>query len=171
MTGDHDDGAEVQRAFQQLVGGLDYPMYVVTAAGADGQRAGCLVGFATQASIDPGRVLVLLSKENETFRIAQQSQLLGVHYLHEGNRALASLFGEESGDWTDKFARCEWREGPGGVPMIAGVRGVVVGRVLARLDAGDHVAHLLDPVAVEVGEDRPALTYQAVRDLDPGHPA
>ena len=38
-----------------FVGALDYPMYVVTAAGAGAEWDGCLVGFATQCSIDPAR--------------------------------------------------------------------------------------------------------------------
>ena len=46
--------SEVEEHFQALVAGLDYPMYVVTVA-ADGDRAGCLVVFATKASIDPPR--------------------------------------------------------------------------------------------------------------------
>ena len=36
---------------------LDYPMYVATVRVGE-HRAGCLVGFATQASIDPPRFLV-----------------------------------------------------------------------------------------------------------------
>ena len=53
--------------FHSLVSGLDYPMFVVTAA-APGDRAGCLVGFTTQASIKPPWPLVLLSKSNRTYR-------------------------------------------------------------------------------------------------------
>ena len=112
----------LRSAFEDLVGGLDYPMYVVTAA-VDGERAGCLVGFAAQASIDPQRLVVMVSKANETFRIASKADVLGVHYLGQDNEDLAELFGEESGDWTDKFARCKWQEGPSGVPILADVRG------------------------------------------------
>lgn len=40
-------------SLEALTAALDYPMFVVTVA-AGGERAGCLVGFATQCSIDPG---------------------------------------------------------------------------------------------------------------------
>ena len=43
---------EPEATFNSLVGDLDYPMFIVTAC-ADGERSGCLIGFATQASIDP----------------------------------------------------------------------------------------------------------------------
>ena len=161
---------DLHATFESLVADLDYPMYVVTAAdGTD--RAGCLVGFVTQASIDPPRLLVLLSKANDTLRVASVTDVLAVHYLDQSNHDLAALFGEESGDWTDKFARCEWRAGPSGVPVLVGVRGWIAGRVLDRLDAGDHVAHLLEPIDAEGGESGRPLTLRQVRDLDAGHPA
>jgi flavin reductase (DIM6/NTAB) family NADH-FMN oxidoreductase RutF len=161
---------DVHRTFEKLVSDLDPPMYVVTAA-AGGEQAGCLVGFATQASIDPPRLVVLLSKVNETFRIAQDAAVLGVHYLGADNKDLAALFGEESGDWTDKFSRCDWQPGPCDIPVLIGVRGWVAGRVLARLDAGDHVAHLLEPIDAGFAGGQAPLTLQQVTDLDPGHPA
>ena len=61
-------------AFEQVVGLLDYPMFVVTTrAGAD--RAGCLVGFTSQVSINPSRFLVGLSKRNHTYRVASDGAL------------------------------------------------------------------------------------------------
>ena len=53
MSPDHDPHGR----FNDLVGGLDYPMFIATARSERGERAGCLVGFATQCSIDPSRFL------------------------------------------------------------------------------------------------------------------
>ena len=74
--------------FNSLVGDLDYPMFIVTAC-ADGERSGCLIGFATQASIDPSRFLVCLSHKNRTYRVAQGTALLGVHFVPEEQAELA----------------------------------------------------------------------------------
>jgi flavin reductase (DIM6/NTAB) family NADH-FMN oxidoreductase RutF len=159
-------------AFDALVADLDYPMYVVTAAADHGSaRDGCLVGFASQASIDPPRLLVLLSKANRTYRLACRSEALVVHFLHRGNGALAARFGEETGDEVDKFAGCSWRPGPHGIPVLDGTRGWVAGGVLDRLDAGDHVAHLLEILEAGVDVPGPPLGYQEVRGMEPGHPA
>lgn len=166
--------AEAARVFHDLVSGIDYPMFIVTAAAGD-ERDGCLVGFATQASIDPPRLVVMLSKANRTFRIAAGSPQLVVHFLHQANRDLASLFGEATGDQVDKLAGCEWRSVEGvGPPILTGTRGWVAGSILARMDCGDHVAHLIDVTAG--GRDRASptgsqLSFQAVKDLEPGHPA
>jgi hypothetical protein len=60
-----------------FVARLDYPMFVVTVADAGtGERAGCLVGFATQCSINPFRFLVCLSRANRTHRVASRSEVL-----------------------------------------------------------------------------------------------
>ena len=47
-------------AFNAIVGDLEYPMFIVTARAGD-ERLGCLVGFATQTSIDPPRFAACLS--------------------------------------------------------------------------------------------------------------
>jgi flavin reductase (DIM6/NTAB) family NADH-FMN oxidoreductase RutF len=155
--------------FDRFVDGLDYPMLVVTVA-HDGERSGCLVGFATQCSIDPPRLLVCLSKANHTYRLARDAGLVAVHLPARDQHDLAELFGGETEDEVDKFERCDWAEGPGGTPLLATPRRLV-GRVLARHDLGDHVGFLLDPVSAEHLDDRPPLTLGMVGDVDPGHPA
>jgi flavin reductase (DIM6/NTAB) family NADH-FMN oxidoreductase RutF len=158
-------------SFAELAALLDYQMLVVTAA--DGtERDGCLVGFSSQSSIDPPRFLVGLSDKNRTTRIAQRSDLLAVHFLTRDQRALAELFGGETGDERDKLAEVEWSPGPAGVPLLADCRYRFCGRVLERVALGDHIAHLLEPDDVVVGEGRPEwLTFQLTRDIDPGHEA
>jgi flavin reductase (DIM6/NTAB) family NADH-FMN oxidoreductase RutF len=156
--------------FTDLAGDLDHPMLIVTAAGA-GEISGCLVGFATQCSIDPPRFLVCVSDKNHTFRVAMAADHLAVHVLGPGHHGLARLFGEESGDEVDKFAGIAWSRGPGGAPILADCDRWFVGRVLDRVPLGDHVGHVLEPVAVQAGGTRGQLGFQAVRDLDPGHDA
>ena len=156
--------------FDQFVGRLDYPMFVVTTA-HDGRRAGCLVGFTSQVSIDPPRMLVCLSVQNHTYRVARDADLLGVHVLDPDRPELAELFGETTGDDVDKFSRCRWTSGPGDVPLLDDCARHLVGRVLARHAFGDHVGFLLEPVHVGVRDEGEALSVEQVEDLDPGHPA
>ena len=155
--------------FDRFIEGLDHPMLVVTVAHG-GERSGCLVGFATQTSIDPPRLLVCLSKANHTYGVAERAALLGVHVPAADQHDLAELFGGETEDEVDKFVRCAWSAGPGGTPLLDTPRRLV-GRVLARHDVGDHVGFLLEPLTAERLDERPALTMRMVADVDPGHPA
>ena len=156
--------------FDAFVEDLDYPMFVVTTA-HDGRLAGCMVGFTTQASIDPPRMLVCLSVRNHTHRVAEQADLLAVHVLDPDEGPLAELFGGETGDEVDKFARVAWSPGPGGVPLLVECPRRFVGKVLERFALGDHTGFLLEPVWVESRSSGPALGFQQVEDLEPGHEA
>jgi len=161
---------EEEATFNSLVGDLDYPMFIVTAR-AGGERSGCLIGFATQASIDPPRFLVCLSHENRTYRVGRRAELLGVHFVPEEANALAELFGGETGDEVDKFARCAWRPGPGGTPLLDDCPNRFVGRVLERMDAGDHDAFLLESVLAERGTDADEFAFHRAKRIEPGHEA
>ncbi|MFE1316180.1 flavin reductase family protein [Kitasatospora phosalacinea] len=153
---------------------LDPPVYVVT-TGADGTRAGCLVGFGSQCSIRPERFAVWLSHSNRTHRVAARATALAVHLLppDDAGRALARLFGENTGDEVDKFARVSWRPGPAGVPVLTDAAAWFAGRVVGRVEGGDHTAFLLDPLAGGRADPPPptALTLRDVAGLDAGHPA
>ncbi|MFB7864325.1 flavin reductase family protein [Streptomyces sp. NPDC056069] len=152
---------------------LDGPMYVVTAASGSA-RAGCLVGFVSQCSIDPPRFAVWLSVANHTYRVACEAEYLTVHLLHHGDRALAELFGGETGDRVDKFARVAWRPGTEGSPVLEQPSVWFTGRIEGRMEGGDHVGFLLAPVAVcppYEGKPPPLLRLRELTDLDPGHPA
>lgn len=158
-------------AFEKLVSLLDYPMFVVTTRVGD-ELAGCLVGFASQVSIDPPRFMAGLSKRNHTYRIAKGANHLAVHLIERRHCDLARLFGGETGDETDKFARCAWHSGPHGLPILDDATGWFAGRVLNRYDVGDHVGFLLEPVDGSAPQRFEQLvTFSDVRDLDPGHEA
>src|SRR6185295_8603625 len=113
--------------FDALVGDLEYPMFIVTARAGE-EPLGCLVGFATQMSIDPPRFVIGLSHNNRKYRRGRDAELLGVHCVPADAEALAELFGGETGDEVYKFARCEWHEGPGGVPLLDACPNRFVGR-------------------------------------------
>lgn len=156
--------------FDAFIGGLDYPMFVVTAA-ANRERSGCLVGFATQANIDPPRMLVCISTANHTYAVARGANYLAVHVLAPDQRDLAELFGSETGDEVDKFDSCRWRPGPGGVPLLEDCPRFMVGRVLWQHPFGDHAGFLLEPVEVEAASDTEGMSLDDIDDLEPGHPA
>jgi flavin reductase (DIM6/NTAB) family NADH-FMN oxidoreductase RutF len=152
------------------LGELDYPMFIVTAA-AGGERAGCLVGFATQCSIDPVRFIVCLSDKNRTFRVAGDARILVVHLVPERAEHLAKLFGSETGDEVDKFARCSWQPGPEGTPVLDDCGNWFAGRILDRFEVGDHWAFLLEPLRGGDSAGESAFTFQEARWIEPGHEA
>ncbi len=157
-------------SFHAVMDQLDGPMLVVTAASVDGEVNGCLVGFGTQCAIDPPRYLVLLSRTNHTYEVAQRAEALGVHFPAPEQTDVAARFGTRTADRTDKLADERWRTGPEGVPILEEIARWFVGRILDRIDCGDHVGFLLEPVAANASHhDLRQLGFQAVKHLDAGH--
>jgi flavin reductase (DIM6/NTAB) family NADH-FMN oxidoreductase RutF len=153
--------------FERLVATLDYPLYVVTTA-LGNQPAGCLIGFATQCSIHPPRFLACISRKNHTLLLANQAAFVAVHVIEEKDKQLAELFGGETGDDVDKFARVSWHSAHG-VPILDECQRWFVGSVLEQIDLGDHVGFLLEPVDTSQNANAEQLTFQRARDIKPGH--
>jgi len=155
--------------FHELAGSLNYPVFIVTAADGE-KREGCVVGFASQTSFEPARFLACLSRTNRTTRFAREVDELAVHLVPRAATDLVALFGGQTGDEVDKFARCEWLPGPRGLPILSGCPSWFAGEIVERIDLGDHVGHLLEPFAVEFAPGE-VVSFQDVADVEPGHPA
>lgn len=156
-------------AFDRLMAVTDPPMAVVTTA-SPAERAGCLVGFHAQCSIDPRRYVVWLSKANHTHRVGLHASHFAVHFLTADDHDLAELFGSLSGDDVDKFERCGWQPHPAGPPLLDRCPNRLVGRRVAMLDEGsDHVCIVLEPVDVEAASEFQPLRLGQVTDIPPGH--
>ncbi len=153
--------------FARLVATLDYPVYVVTTAVGE-EKSGCLIGFATQCSIHPPRFLACISRKNHTFELVIRAEALAVHVIEEKNRDIAELFGGETGDEIDKFARVRWNR-VDGVPVLEACERWFVGQVIDRIDLGDHMGMLLSPIDVEHAAESGQLTFQQARTIHPGH--
>jgi flavin reductase (DIM6/NTAB) family NADH-FMN oxidoreductase RutF len=155
-------------SFPELMSQLDYSMLIVTTQ-VDGERGGCLVGFASQVSIRPARFLVCISVKNRTFRLATRARVLVVHFVPEEARDLAELFGGQTGDEIDKFEHCDWRPGPDAAPVLTVLENWFAGRVLDRPPFGDHWGFLLEPIDGAAGRGEATLTFHRAKRIEPGH--
>lgn len=158
-------------AFDSIMASLDAPMAIVTTASGD-ERAGCLIGFHAQASIEPRRHAVWLSKANHTYRVALMGSHLAVHLLTSSDRDLAELFGTSSGDDVDKFAKCEWEPSEVGPPLLTRCENrLLLERMTVLDDGGDHVCVIGRPLMATTAGPFEPLRLSAVNDLEPGHRA
>ncbi len=161
----------MRTAFDELIARADPAMVVLTTI-AGGERSGCLVGFHSQCSIDPPRYAVWLSRANHTFRVASHAHVFAVHFVPRDRRDLAELFGGETGDEVDKLARCDWVDGPDGVPLLDGCPDRFVGELVEWLEVdGDHACVVVEPIDASAGDPGGRLHLADVTDVDPGHDA
>jgi flavin reductase (DIM6/NTAB) family NADH-FMN oxidoreductase RutF len=157
--------------FNALMAALDSPLIVVTTAD-ERERAGCLVEFHVQSSMEPQRYCVWLSKANYTYRVALHSSYLVIHFLTADDLPLAELFGTQTGDTVDKFAGLQVDSGPGGAPVLRRCPNWLAVRRIALLDeGGDHVCLTTEPVAVHTARPFRPLRLSQAGHLKAGHGA
>ena len=162
--------ADLTHTLKAIASELDYPMLVVTSS-AGNELSGCLVGFSTQCSIDPFRMAVFISSRNHTLAVALRSSELAVHFLATHQEHLARLFGELTGDRTDKFSKCAWHFAENGAPILDEVARWLSGPILRQFPAGDHHCFIIEPTLAFAGDGwEHQYGFQQARKLEPGHP-
>jgi flavin reductase (DIM6/NTAB) family NADH-FMN oxidoreductase RutF len=141
-------------------------MFVVTAHAGEAD-SGCLVGFATQCSIKPLRFIVILSKENLTYRVAALTRALAVHAVPDQRVDIAELFGGSTGDDRAKSAPSAGTVDP--ATFLSWTTAPIgSGDIVSQMDVGDHVGFVLRPFdGGAVAET--ILGFRAVRHITPGH--
>jgi len=159
----------VTEPFDRVTRSLDTAMVVVTAA-AQGQRAGCLVGFHSQASMEPERWSFWLSKANHTYRVGLHASSFAMHFLASDQHDLARRFGSLSGEDTDKFDGLDWDASDDGVPLLDDCPNrFELERVALLDDGGDHVCITAVVRRAASSERFEPLRLSDVLDLQPGH--
>ena len=156
-------------ALVKLMESADGPLVVVTTVAED-ERAGCVVAFHSQSGVAPARYSMWMSKANHTYRVALRAEHLAVHFLQEGDVAVARHFGTQCGQDVDKFADLGWSVGPGAVPLIDHLPHRIVLRKLTILDdGGDHVCISGDILDASSGGSFAPLRLSAANHWEPGH--
>jgi flavin reductase (DIM6/NTAB) family NADH-FMN oxidoreductase RutF len=155
--------------FETMMASSDPPLIVVTTIAED-ERAGCLVGFHAQSSIDPQHYCVWLSKANHTYRVGLRAAHFAVHFLTSADLPIAEQFGTTSGEDTDKFAGIDVDLDEYGVPLLRACPNRLSLERLAMLDDGsDHVCLTTRVRAAESGGSFEPLRVSSAIHLDPGH--
>lgn len=155
--------------FGTLMTSADPAMVVVTTV-AEGERAGCLVAFHSQSSIDPQRYCIWLSKANHTYRVSLRAAYFAVHFLTDADLAVAERFGSLSGEDTDKFAGLELDVDVHGVPLLGDCPNrMLLERIALLDDGGDHVCLTTRVRSAVSGAGFAPLRVSDAAHLDPGH--
>ncbi|MEW2472228.1 flavin reductase family protein [Micromonospora gifhornensis] len=159
------DGDLFERLRQQQVGTVT----VVTAV-ARNNRSACLGGLGatpragftttsfTTVSLDPPRVSFSHDTAAPTAPVLDRAEHVAVHLLAANQTEAATVFATPG---VDPFAAYPyWEAGPFGLPLLTGVLGRLLCRVVHRIPVGDHTLVVAEPLALSVGVDGDPLLHQ-----------
>lgn len=146
-------------------------MAVVTTT-AEGVRAGSLIGFHAQASIEGQHYCLWLSKANHTYRTSLRSTRFALHFLTGDDLDMAERFGTRSGEDTDKFSGLDVETDEYDVPLLRALpHRLLLDRVATLDDGGDHVCVTTRVRSATTTGHFSPLRLSDVDHLEPGHAA
>jgi flavin reductase (DIM6/NTAB) family NADH-FMN oxidoreductase RutF len=128
---------------------------VVTAVAGDRPYGFTATSF-TSVSLRPPLVSFCVDHRSSSWSVLRAAEHVAVHVLDAGQADLARTFATRG---IDRFAVVAWRPGPCGVPLLQRSLAWLVGRVAARIAAGDHAIVLVEPVHVGSVEGSPLLYH------------
>jgi flavin reductase (DIM6/NTAB) family NADH-FMN oxidoreductase RutF len=127
------------RAFRSALGCYPTGVAVITAAAADGRRAGLTVNSFASVSLNPPLILWSLFLHSRSMPIFQEASHHCINVLSEAQGALAQHFAQPA---DNKFEGIAWHAGLGGAPVLEGAIAHFQCRNSDRHYAGDHVIFL-----------------------------
>ncbi|QIE57355.1 flavin reductase family protein [Pikeienuella piscinae] len=128
--------ARHDRALRDAFGAFMTGVTIVTTIDAAGAPVGLTANAFTSVSLDPPLVLVCISRRSLSLSAFQRSGGFAVNILADDQQSLSDRFARRT---EDRFSGVEWRPGPVGGPVLAGVCGWFDCRLHDQLAAGDHM--------------------------------
>jgi flavin reductase (DIM6/NTAB) family NADH-FMN oxidoreductase RutF len=147
------DSAVFRSVFRRHAAGVA----VITAAGA--QPVGFTATSLSSVAAEPPLLSFGISTGSSSWPTLADAPFVGVHLLGEHQEELAATFARSG---ADRFGQSTaWRRGPHGVPLLDDVSAWLVGRVVARIPAGDHRIVVAQAIAGDpLGPGRPLLYHE-----------
>jgi flavin reductase (DIM6/NTAB) family NADH-FMN oxidoreductase RutF len=156
-----------RRAFRRALGQFATGVTVATTRAPDGRRVGVTANSFTSVSLDPPLVLFCLDRSAPSLEAFRECAQFAVNVLASDQHHLSRQFSTPS---EDKFAGVHVEEGPGGMPLLAGVLARFVCRLVERYDGGDHVIFVGEVEDYEAFEGEPLVFHSGLYRVATRHP-
>lgn len=146
--------------FRKVMGSYPTGVCAITAAGADGQPIGMVVGTFTSVSLDPPLVGFLPDKSSSTWPQIEAAGSFCVNVLGSDQQAACRQLAARG---PDKFANVDWTSSSHGLPVIAGCIARIECAIHNVVDAGDHWFVLGNVLHLEITRDEDPMLFHRGR--------
>lgn len=159
-----DDVTAFKQAFRRHASGVA----IVTALEPDGTPAGFTATSLASLAAVPPLASFNMARTASAWRAVAEGERVAIHMLGSRNRALAELM---AADHTLRFVGDHWAPGPHGLPILTGVTGWMIGRILQRVAVHNSAVVIVQIEDGALGDEDEALLYHERGFMKPGDPA
>ncbi len=149
---------------------ITYGLYVVSSV-LDNKLNGYISNTVFQVTAEPARFAIACSKNNYTAEMIGKSKVFSISVLQKETRAdIIGTFGYRSGRDTEKFTKCDYKQGKTGAPILLDdTIAWFECEVVQTVDTGTHllfIGEVVDGDLLVASED--PLTYAYYREVKKG---
>ncbi len=145
--------SDFHNAMASLVAGV----CVVTSGDSDG-IAGCTVTATCSVSDSPPTMLVCISSQSETSKVASRSSALCINILSTEQQSVAHAFSLSAN--IEKFSSVKWVRGVTGSPMLEGTLASLECEVTMLQQANTHTIFFCKPITIlSAGVNQPLCYF------------
>ena len=130
-------------ARKQVLRSFSYGLYIVGLRQGD-QIHAFTANWLSQVSFTPSLLAVSVENESRGIGMLRATGVCAIQVLADGQREAAGQLGRHSRQVPDKMAGLTWTNGRSDLPILDGVIGYVVARVLSETAAGDSTLFVLE---------------------------
>lgn len=156
--------ADARAAFRRACAEFATGVTVVTARAPDGELAALTANSFTSVSLDPQIVLFCVGKTMSSTRVLAAADHVAVHVLGAEHEEIARRVATSGLSGAERLAGLDWSAGRFDEPVLGACAARFSGPILDRIDAGDHLIHLVAAHDVALaGAARPTLMFHRGR--------
>lgn len=143
---------------------VPYGLYLAGAKQTDGTKSINLVSWFTQVSFEPCRVILGLHREGSAFAAAQETGVLSLNILGEGQGDIVKDFFKHVDVEDGQAGGLAVDDGPAtGCPILPDLAASLELKLIETLEGGDHAPCLFEVVEAHVhDQDVAAMTHAEV---------
>jgi len=125
------------------------------------QLGGMTAAWITQVSLNPVLLMVSIAPQRNSHHLIKSSGYFCVNVLAESQKDLGKHFGLQSGRNTDKFKDVTFKTGAKDIPVLEGVKAVIMCELVSTYTAGDHDLFIGKVISIEEDPAKKALVFKA----------
>lgn len=127
-----------------VLGQIPSGVFILIAGDGSGRTTGLLASWIQQASFDPPQVTIAVNKSRYLNDWLKAGSPVTLNQVAKGDSVLFRHFGKGFEPDANAFDGIETETGASGLPLLKGAMASLEGRLMSKMDAGDHVIWLAE---------------------------
>jgi len=137
----------------RVIGQIPSGVFILVASNGAGQKTGMLTSWVQQASFEPPQVTVAINQSRYLNDWLTTNSAVTLNQVPKGDSTLFKHFGKGFEPDEEAFEGVPNEVGNNGLPILRNAMTSMEGRVVSKMEAGDHTIVLLEIATAKVHDN------------------